>query len=487
MTTDAAHDPRAPLAAASVGHYVDEADLIVVGYGAAGASCAIEAATAGAEVLVVERASAGGGTSANSGGLIYLGGGTALQRDLGFEDSPEEMFKYLMAACGPAPDERLVAPFAEHSVAHFDWLVEEGLVFKRAFFPGAHEPETDESLTYSGSENCHPFCEIAKPAPRGHFASVMGSKGAILMKTLIASAQRRGVRVRGDTLAERLIVESDGRVVGVVVRSAGESHCLRARRGVALTSGGFIWNEEMLERHAPWLRRCKMKVGTENDDGSGIQMGIAAGAASIRMDAADITLPIFPPVSFRAGMLVNHQGQRFLNEDAYMGRWGEFSLLHQDGRVWLVVDEKNFGQPKNIPDIEVVAGDSIAELEGEMGLPTGSLQQSAAFYNQHAARGEDPLFHKRAEFLQPLTQPPFGAIDLLPENSVYCAFTLGGFHIDAEGRVQTPSGEAIPGLYAAGRTTSGISKQGYSSGISLGDGSFFGRRAGRAAAGTPAA
>ena len=120
-----------------------------------------------------------------------------------------------------------------------------------------------------------------------------------------------------------------------------------------------------------------------------------------------------------------------------------------------------------------------------MGLPTGSLQQSAAFYNEHAARGEDPLFHKRAEYLRPLSQPPFGAIDLLPENSVYCAFTLGGFHIDADGRVQTPGGDAIPGRYAAGRTTSGISKQGYSSGISLGDGSFFGRRAGRAAATAP--
>ena len=485
MTTDAAHDLRAPRAAASVSDYADEADLIVVGYGAAGASCAIEAASEGAEVLVVERASAGGGTSANSGGLIYVGGGTALQRALGFEDTPEEMFKYLMAACGPGPDEKLVAPFAEHSVAHFDWLVEQGLVFKEAFFPGAHEPETDESLTYSGSEDCHPFCEIAKPAPRGHFASVMGSKGAILMKTLMASAQRRGVGVRGDTLAERLIVESDGRIVGVVVRSAGEEHCLRARRGVALTSGGFIWNEEMLAQHAPWLQRCKMKVGTENDDGSGIQMGIAAGAATIRMDAADITLPVFPPVSFREGMLVNRQGQRFLNEDAYMGRWGEFSLLHQDGRVWLVVDEPSFGQPKNIPEMEVVAGDSIEELEREMGLPTGSLQQTASFYNEHAAKGEDPLFHKRAKYLRPLSQPPFGAIDLLPENSVYCAFTLGGFHIDADGRVQTPGGEAIPGLYAAGRTTSGISKQGYSSGISLGDGSFFGRRAGRAAASDP--
>ena len=121
MTTDAAHDPRAPRAAASVRHYADEADLVVVGYGAAGASCAIEAATEGAEVLVVERSSAGGGTSANSGGLIYLGGGTALQLALGFEDSPEEMFKYLMASCGPEADEAKVRAFSDGSVGHYHW------------------------------------------------------------------------------------------------------------------------------------------------------------------------------------------------------------------------------------------------------------------------------------------------------------------------------------------------------------------------------
>ena len=476
MTFEAAHAPRS---AGRIARYDDEADIVVVGYGIAGASCAIEACGAGADVLVLERASAGGGTSALSGGLIYLGGGTALQQALGFEDTAEEMFKYLMAACGPAPDESLVAPFAEHSVEHFDWFVKQGVVFKQAFFPDAHEPPGDESLTYSGSEDCHPFCEIARPAPRGHCPTVVGSKGAILMKSLMASVERGGARVHGDTRVERLIVESDGRVAGVVVRRAGEELCIRARKGVLLSAGGFIWNDAMLGKHAPWLRRCRMKVGTEADDGSGIQIGIAAGAAAIRMDAGDISLPVFPPVSLKQGALVNAAAQRFLNEDAYLGRWGEHALLHQDGRVWLVVDERAYGPPQNIPGATVVAAETIAELAAEMGLPADALEQTIAFYNDHARRGEDPLFHKRREHLRPLDRPPFGAIDLLPEHSMYCGFTLGGLHIDARGRVHTPDGEAIPGLYAAGRTTSGISKQGYSSGLSLADGSFFGRRAGR--------
>ena len=87
------------------GHWDVETDVLVVGLGCAGASAAIEAASAGASVVVAERASAGGGTSANSGGVIYLGGGTPIQKQCGFEDNAEEMFKYLMASCGAHRDE----------------------------------------------------------------------------------------------------------------------------------------------------------------------------------------------------------------------------------------------------------------------------------------------------------------------------------------------------------------------------------------------
>ena len=133
--------------------------------------------------------------------------------------------------------------------------------------------------------------------------------------------------------------------------------------------------------------------------------------------------------------------------------------------------------------VEVAAvGDTIAEVETELGMPPGALQETVAYYNRNAERGEDPLLHKGAGYLKPLTTPPFAALDTGVENAVYSAFTLGGLRIDAHGSVQSASGDAVPGLFAAGRTTSGIAKQGYSSGMSLGDGSFFGRAAGRHAA-----
>jgi 3-oxo-5alpha-steroid 4-dehydrogenase len=290
------------------------------------------------------------------------------------------------------------------------------------------------------------------------------------------------VRTRTDARAERLVVEADGRVCGVEVRTQGERRRVRARRGVVLASGGFIYDEANVARHAPWLLRCRMKTGTETDDGSGIWMGAAAGGATLRMEAGDITLPLFPPVVLKQGIFVNGRGQRFLNEDAYFGRAGEFALLHQAGEVYLVVDEGCFARPEHFP-VEVAAvGESAAELEGELGMPQGALVHTLAYYDAHAARGEDPLFRKRREFVRPLDRMPLAAIDLRPERFVYTAFTLGGLHIDAQGAVRGHAGERVPGLFAAGRTTSGLSKQGYSSGISLGDGSFFGRRAGRSAA-----
>ncbi len=457
-----------------------EVDVLVVGYGCAGVCAAIEAREAGADVLVLERAGGAGGTSINSGGFVYLGGGTRLQQALGYEDSPENMFRYMMAACGPEPDEALIAPYCEGSVAHFEWILERGVPYKESFFAGAHEPfDSDDGLVFSGSEHVHPFNEIANPAPRGHAPRSIRDKGALFMNKLIAAANAIGVEPAFQSRCQALVLASDGAVVGAIASTLDGERRIRARRGVVLTAGGFIYNDAMLERYAPLLRRCKHKVGTEHDDGLGIRLGIAAGGEAIRMEAGDVSMAIFPPNDLRHGIFVDRAGRRFLNEDVYFGRAGEIMLYHQDTRAYLVVDDDHYGRPLNFP-LEIAAvGETIAELEAELDLPSGVLQETVSFYNAHAARKEDPLFHKLPEYLSPIATPPFAALDLSSENLVYSAFTLGGLRIDPHGRVLSHSGAPVPGLYAAGRTTSGVAKHGYSSGMSLGDGSFFGRAAGR--------
>ena len=467
----------------AIDRFDEQVDVLVVGLGAAGAAAALEAAAGGAETLVLERAGGGGGTSAMSGGVLYLGGGTALQKACGFEDSPEAMFQYLMASCGESPDEAKIRAYCEGSVEHYDWVVARGVPFKPVFYYGCSgEPPTDDGLVWSGSESAHPFCEIAAPAPRGHVPRMEHQTGPLLMQKLCAAVDASPARVAANHRAVALVQEQDGTVIGAVAECFGEERAFRARRGVILTTGGFIHDDAMLAAHAPLLRRCKIRVGAEGDDGSGIRLGVAAGAATVHMDAASISLPATQPWGLKRGILVNAQGQRFINEDAYYGRLGEWALLHHGGRAWLVVDDAVFEKPDYPRELAAV-GESPAELERELGLPEGSLEATLSLYNRHAEGSRDPVFRKREEYVVPLVKPPYGAFDCTTDGSLYAAFTLGGLRTDVASRVLDPEGRPIPGLFAAGRASSGVAVGGYSSGLSLGDGTFFGRRAGRSAAG----
>ena len=161
------------------------------------------------------------------------------------------------------------------------------------------------------------------------------------MQHLAAAATGAGAAVSTDTRVDRLVLD-DGRVVGVQAHRFGETVSLRARRGVVLTAGGFIFNDDMLRRHCPPLVRGTFKVGTEGDDGRGIRMAQAIGAAVRNMYAGEVSLPITPPRTLIHGILVNGKGQRFINEDTYMGRVGQSALYEQDGEVYL---DRRRGRP----------------------------------------------------------------------------------------------------------------------------------------------
>ena len=478
------HAPCTPRSAREIPRYELEADVVVVGLGLAGACAGLEAQRAGADVLVLERASGGGGTSANSGGLIYLGGGTPVQKACGYDDTPEDMYRFLVAASQPGAREEKIRLFCEGSVEHFHWLEAQGLPFKRSFHPepGMESP-TDDCLVFSGGENCHPWNALVRPAPRGHKPRTEGKAGPFLMQRILGTVARRGLRVRGDTRALTLVQDdASRRVVGVVARSAGESLCVRARRGVVLCAGGFVMNDAMLARHAPILARCSMRVGSDGDDGRGIRMGQGAGGDVVRMGQGEVALPTTIPNRLGRGIFVNRQGLRFVNEDTYYGHIGIESLFRQGGRVYLLLDEATY--ERGLLGLEATwVAESVAEIEQEAGFPRGALESTLAFYNRHAAHGEDPLFHKRAELVQPLEKPPYALIDSSTDAAIYATFTLGGLETSAEGEVLGPDGDAVPGLYAAGRTAALFCGSGYpGSGSSLADASFFGRRAGCAAA-----
>lgn len=473
-----------------------ETDIAIVGFGGAGACAALEAADAGADVMIFELASAAGGSTALSSAEVYMGGngGTRVQQACGFNDSSEDMFNYLMAAAGPQADEAKIRAYVDGSVEHFNWLVSMGVPFKDSF----HEERaimalTDDCLLYTGNEKAWPFNQLAKPCPRGHNLQVEGDNGGpLLIKILTEQVEQRDrIKVHYEARTLTLIADDQNAVHGIVVRINQQEVTVRARRGVILCAGGFAMNEQMLRQHAPDLQKNAMAIGNPGDTGSGILMGLGVGGHAINMHEGFISLPYYPPASLTYGILVNDKGQRFINEDCYHGRVGSYCRKQPGERIYLVASVEDYGDYETTSYLGATiagTGESIEELEQELALPAGSLTHTVQYYNQHAAQGEDPLFHKAAEYLKPM-ESPYVALDCTPgRGAFYPFFTLGGLDTLPSGEVLTPLGEPIAGLFAAGRTACGVPRRGdgYSSGISVGDATFSGRAAGRAAASAPA-
>ena len=269
------------------------ADVVVAGFGIAGGCAAVEAAAAGASVLVLERAAVAGGTSAMAGGHFYLGGGTVVQRATGHPDSADEMYAYLMAVT-PDPEPGKIRAYCDGGTEHCDWLESLGFEFERSYYPekAVIQPQT-QGLMYTGNEKVWPFRELAVPAPRGHKVPVPGdTRGAsLVIGLLVRRAAELGVTIRYDTGVTGLetkpesgVAAGDGagtgpvRVSGVRWRSFGRTGTIRAG-SVILAAGGFVMNAEMVARHVPQLAEKPLVLGTSYDDGTGINLGLSSRGA----------------------------------------------------------------------------------------------------------------------------------------------------------------------------------------------------------------
>lgn len=484
-------NPRSnmPYRLSDVGEWDIETDVAIVGLGAAGVCAAIAARAAGAAVDAFEVAASFGGSAALSGGELYVGGsgGTAVQRSAGFNDSTESLYRYLVASGGPGADLERARIYAEGALTHFEWLKDQGVPFKGTYLPGKWlEPLTDDTLTWSGNELAWPCTEQATPAPRGHAPQWEGwGAGRLLMDSLARRAVEMGTRVHYSTRVSGLIADGCNKVHGIAVRVDGELRCVHARGGVVLCAGGFVCNEGMLRQYAPATSVCRTPITAGNDNGSGIQMGISVGAAAIHMDQFFCTMPFYPPESLVKGIFVNERGQRFVNEDSYHGKVTQEILRQANARAWLLVDNEIFDRPIINPKVVISAvGDTWQELEQELGMLPGALGATVNQFNEFARAGNDPVFHKAVPWLRPLSVPPFAALSYCASDYDALFFTLGGLSTRPTGEVLTPNGTVIAGLYAAGRTACGLPRwgDGYASGLSLGDSTFFGRRAGTHAA-----
>jgi 3-oxo-5alpha-steroid 4-dehydrogenase len=342
-----------------------------------------------------------------------------------------------------------------------------------------------EGLMFSGNEKVWPFKDQATPAPRGHKVPVPGdTQGAKLVMDLLRDrVEDAGAEVRYETGATSLVTDETGAVAGLAWRCLGDTGIVRAGATV-IAAGGFVMNADMVATYTPALSAKLIALGSTYDDGLGIRLGMSAGADLRHMDEPFITAPFYPPPVLVTGLVVNSRGERFVAEDSYHARTSQFVMEQRGSAAYLIVDSAHVEQPQ-MPLVPFLDGyETATAMEAALGTPAGSLEKTLARYNHHAALGEDPDFHKGADWLAPQDQAPWAVFDLRPGHALYAGFTLGGLRTTVDAQVRRPDGSVIPGLYAAGACASNIAQdgKGYVSGAQLGAGSFFGRRAGRHAA-----
>lgn len=454
----------------------EETEVIVVGFGGGGGAAAIEAFDNGAQVLVLDASDTPGGATSINGGVIQCGG-SSVQKAAGVEDSADAWFECLKVAMVDGFDEDHVRRLTQEGAEHIEWLLGLG-----AEIPAEIHPTDTHSIPESGLYYSDASCELFpdKPlTPRGHV--VVGQGGGFL-KALRSGADERGIEIRTGCPVTDLVQDGEGHVTGVVAKDGSKSKRIRATKGVVIATGHFNENEEMVNRHIPMVKRNPRSVITGHPSalGDGQRMAEAVGAEMVGM--GDIS-----PSMYTAGaetsihsMMVNLRCQRFWSEQGYTNNFRGTRLTQQpDHQGFAIFDEKiraTFGEV-DAAEAEFKA-DTIEGLAEACGLDPVLLARSVERYNQLCETGVDLEYGKHPEFLDVISEPPFFAMPL-----AYVWMTSGAIRINENAQVVKPSGEAIPGLYAAGIIAAGrMGKQNPGSGYNMMWNFYTGRLAGRTVA-----
>jgi 3-oxo-5alpha-steroid 4-dehydrogenase len=551
-------DIEAPLGLASNDDitWTSDTDVIVIGLGGAGIAAALQSIENGLSVIALDRFEGGGATKA-SGGVIYAGGGTSTQEEAGVEDTPENMFNYLKLETEGIVSDETLRDFCERSAPTIEWLKSHDVDLRGTLWPHKTSYPAPQYFLYHSDNSLVPsYKKHAAPAARGHRGYVpikQGAKatnlGGSIFDPLRASAEAKGLKVLPYTEVRQLVTDSEENVIGVKAlrfaddatlenyktlrgkanklfamfppiipgskfffkkamghlekaKSLADSRTeifIRARKGIVLSAGGFVFNSKMMAHYAPKYT-AGYPLGTDGDSGAGIRLGQSVGGMAENMDRITAWRFINPPLSFARGMIVNENGKRFINEMVYGATLGVEMAENHNGRGWMILDRKLVKQA-----LDDVKGDkalsfqrALAKLNSYFGAKKAksandlaelihvngdNLAAELAEYNK-MARGEiDDPFEKTQEDIAQLDEGSLIAIDIgLAAKLFPCPIlTLGGLKVnEATGGVLDNTGKPIEGLFAAGRNAIGIASWNYISGLSIADCVYSGRRAANA-------
>lgn len=469
---------------------MSHADIVVVGAGTAGMTCAIAAADAGAHVAVVEKTDTVGGTLHWTGGHLSAAG-TRRQRERGIEDSPERHLEEIMRISRGTADPDIAGLAVEHAAPTVEWLEENGLEL------------ADETPTiYYGHE---PYS-----TPR----TVWGAdRGRYLLRVLLPLWERHVTEGRIELLPRHELhglVREGGSVRGVIADHDGRPVKVRAPATV-LATGGYAANLDLLAEVTPGRPRV-LTSAAPTSRGDGILAAQRAGArfhraetflASIGSFAHDETAgraydsPEFVDLDRDPREIwVNARGERFTPEDVRSPDLHERAVAHQPGaQMWIVLDDAALRDAKDTfhrvwdearlrAEAEKGAiawtAPTLGELARRAGIDPEGLIRTVAAFNDAVEQQEDPL--GRRALAARVQEPPFYAFR--SDATVFVSF--GGLAVDRDLRVLDEDGCPISGLYAAGEIIGAgtLSGNAFCSGMLLTPALAFGRLLGRRLTGT---
>ncbi|MEE8716841.1 MAG: FAD-dependent oxidoreductase [Coriobacteriales bacterium] len=472
-----------------------EADVVVVGYGGAGASAAITAHDAGAEVIVLEKLDRkGGSTAVSGGGFVYT-----KPEDV---QSAVEYYRALQDGSNANYDEGMLEDYVEQTTGILDWLT--------SIMPERMEYSPYGSAGYPqvvGADVITKYCCVDTQA---NGADPAGA----LFAGLDEAVTSRGITVLMQTPAKHLILGDDGQVAGVLAEQDGMQVRVRARRGVCMTCGGFLFNPEMLSDYVKGVEIGG--VGCEGNTGDGIRMCQEVGAGLWHMNATSGGLGFhpdggtwsyaFPGIAMCPNSIfVDTLGKRFCDEASMEAHGGMYAvdkfvtlpsphyeripsylIFDQatfDEKPTLMIGRKHFDRQWSADNSEevdlgwIVKADSIEELAQSDGLDPQTLAQTVQTWNDAVRSGNDADFGRDVTGLSPIETGPFYSIRLTPA----LINTQGGPRRTVDAQVVDAFGEPIPRLFSAGEMGSmfGLAYQGASNVCKA---MIYGRKAGAGAA-----
>jgi flavocytochrome c len=459
-------------------------DVAIVGAGISGLSAALEAARAGARVVVIDQNTVGGGHAILSNGAVCIVD-TPLQTSQRITDGPALAEKDFLAR-GEDAERAWVARYVRESKSQlYDWFNDMGVRFELLVKPPGNS------------------------VPRLHLAR---GKGWGLVGPLFQACLRHpSIQFVWAATAESLVVQR-GSVRGVQVRHLRSSRAATIRaRNVIVATGGFGSNLSMVLNNWPEgePKPDRLLLGAAHTaTGSGHDMVVQAGGKLERMDHQWSYVLGLPdprdPARSRglaafnfSGIWINQSGNRFTQEFGDP-RTSLAALLRQPGAgYWTVFDENGKGGFSitlagwdNFKDVSKIAyetegvtmtANSIVELATKMGVPPPALEKTVARYNQLTSTGIDSDFQafgpRTSPKPNPIANPPFYATRFFPITRK----SMGGVSINMDCRVLARNGKPIPNLFAIGEVTGfgGINGRAALEGTFLGPGAFMGRIAGR--------